>query len=286
VQPVLSRAPAQSRGKDAYRLFLQGRRLLHQGNREGYLRGIDLLEEAVKADPAYAAAWGNLSIACAAVLMFRLRNQEALITRARFAAGRALELDDSSPDAHTALGFVAGLTDFNFVEARRCFDNALKANPLYGFARVGRAILWWLPTGQLDEAEDELERVLSIDPLNTEALINLGRIFFFERRFAMAAETLQVVLDSNPEHGSAWLMLACAREQMGKKREAIEAYRQWQRLLSYSFTATWTKAVEQILLGNPRFAERTAKKMAWIARFTPAPLSGLVADLFIRLGDH
>lgn len=274
------------RDKEAYRLFLQGRRFLHQGNRESYLRGIDLLEEAVKADPAYAAAWGSLSIACAAVLMYRLRNQDALITRARFAAEKALELDGSSPDAHTALGFVAGFADFNFVEARRCFDNALQANPLYGFARVGRALLWWTPTGQLDEAEDELERVLSTDPLNTEALINLGRVFYFERRFDMAEETLQVVLDNHPQHGSAWLMLACAREQMGKKQEAIDAYRQWQRLLSYSFTATWTKAVEQILLGNRRFAERTAKKMAWIARFTPAPLSGLVADLFIRLGDY
>jgi adenylate cyclase len=289
LSPTPSRGPAHSRGrnnKDAYRLFLQGRRLLHQGKRESYLQGIDLLEEAVKADPAYAAAWGNLSVGCASALMFRLRNQNALITRARFAAERALQLDATSPDAHAALGFVAGFADFNFVEARRCFDNALLANPMYGFARVGRALLWCAPTGQLDEAEDELERVLSTDPLNAEALINLGRVFYFERRFDKAAETLQLVLDNNSQHGSAWLMLAWTREQMGMKPEAIDAYRQWQRLLSYSFTGVWTKAVEHILLGDLRFAERAAKKMAWIARFTPAPLSGLVADLFIRLGDH
>lgn len=218
--------------------------------------------------------------------MYRLRNQNALVARARLAADKALALDPSSPDAHTALGFVAGFADFNFVEARRYLDSALRANPLLAFARVGRALLWWCPTAQLDLAEDELERVLSTDPLNTEALIQLGRVFYFERRFEMAAETLQVVLDHNPQHGSAWLIMAVVREQMGQKQQAIEAYRHWQRLLAFSFTATWTEAVEQILLGNPQAAERTVKKMAWIAKVTPAPLSGLVADLFIRLGDH
>ncbi len=284
--PAVRARPVHGNADSAYRLFLRGRRLLHQGSREGYLQAIDSLEASVKADPAYAAAWSNLSIACASALMFRLRNAKSLIDRARFAAQRALELDALSADAHTALGIVSGLADFNWAEAKRCFDSALQPNPLYGFARIGRAMLWCAPTGQLDEAEDELERVLCNDPLNAEAQINLGRVFYFERRFDLAAEMLQAVLDSNPQHGNAWIMLAFVREQMGMKREAVDAYRHWERLLSFSFTTTWTNAVEQILLGNPKPAERTARKMAWMARLTPFPLAGFVADLFIRLGDY
>jgi hypothetical protein len=49
---------------------------------------------------------------------------------------------------------------------------------------------------------------------------------------AKAAETLQVVLDNNPQHSSAWLMLACAREQMGMKLEAIDAYRQLREVMA------------------------------------------------------
>ncbi len=284
--PAAQAHPAHHSGTSAYRLFLQGRRLLHQGNREGYLQSMELLEAAVKADPGYAAAWGNLSIACASALMFRLRNPDSLIARARVAAQKALELDAFSPDAHAALGLVAALADFNWAEARRWFDSALEANPIFGFARISRAMLWCAPTAQLDEAEDELERVLSNDPLNAEALINLGRVFYYERRFDMAAEMLQAVLDSSPQHGNAWVMLAFVREQMGMKQQALEAYRQWERLLSVSFTTTWTNAVEQILLGNPHAAERTTRKMVWMARFTPFPLAGLVADLFIRLENY
>jgi len=284
--PLVQTRPIHGNADSAYRLFLRGRRLLHQGSREGYLQAIDSLEAAVKADPAYAAAWSNLSIACASALMFRLRNAKSLVDRARFAAQKALELDALSPDAHTALGYVSGLADFNWTEAKRWFDSALQANPLYGFARIGRAMLWCAPTRQLDEAEDELERVLSNDPLNAEAQINLGRVFYFERRFDLAAEMLQAVLDSSPQHGNAWIMLAFVREQMGMKQEAVDAYRHWERLLSSSFTTTWTNAVEQILLGNPKPAERIARKMAWMARLTPFPLAGFVADLYIRLGDY
>jgi serine/threonine-protein kinase len=218
--------------------------------------------------------------------MFRLRNPDSLVTRARFAAQKALDLDASSPDAHAALGMVAGLADFDWSQARRWFDSALQLNPVSGFARIFRAMLWCAPTAQLDEAEDELERVLSNDPLNAEAMLNLGRVFYFERRFDVAVEMLQAVLDSNPQHGNTWVMLAFVREQMGMKQEALEAYRNWSRLLSTSFTTKWTGAVEQVLLGNRQAAERTARKLAWIAKFTPFPLAGFVADLFLRLGNY
>ncbi len=284
--PTVQTQRAHGNADSGYRLFVRGRRLLHQGSREGYLQAIDSLEASVKADPAYAAAWSNLSIACASALMFRLRNAKSLVDRARFAAEKALELDAFSLDAQTALGLVSGLADFNWAEAKRYFDSALQINPLYGFARIGRAMLWCAPTGQLDEAEDELERVLSNDPLNAEVQINLGRVFYFERRFDLATEMLQAVLDNNPQHGNAWIMLAFVREQMGMKQEAVDAYRHWERLLSSSFTTTWTNAVEQILLGNPKPAERTARKMAWMARLTLFPLAGFVADLFLRLGDY
>jgi serine/threonine-protein kinase len=278
--------PGHRSGNSAYQLFLQGRRLLHQGTREGYLQGIDALEAAVKKDPAFAVAWANLSIACAGSLMFRLRNPGPMVARARLAAQKVLELDPLSPEAHTALGFIAALADFDWTEAGRWFESALQANPLFGFARLGRAMLHLAPTGQLDEAEDELERLLSNDPLNTETLVNLGRVFYFERRFEMAAELLQAVLDNYPKHEHAWIMLAFVREQMGAKQEALAAYHQWGRLISSPFVTMWTKAVEQVLLGNHHAAERTTRKLVWMARLAPFPVSGMVADLFLRLGDH
>src|SRR5579863_4707644 len=74
--------PLHVKPDSAYRLFLRGRRLLHQGSREGYLQAIDSLEASVKADPAYTAARSNLSIACASALMFRLRNAKSMADRA------------------------------------------------------------------------------------------------------------------------------------------------------------------------------------------------------------
>jgi TolB-like protein/Tfp pilus assembly protein PilF len=273
-------------GNSVYRLFLQGRRLFHQGDSEGYLKGMESLESAVKLDPSYAAAWGTLALACTLLLSLRTQASEPLIVRARSAAEKALELDPRSPDARTALGMLAALADFNWVEARRWFDRSLEINPLHATARIGRAMFWCAPNMQLDEAEDELESLLSSDPLNLEAMLNLGRILYLQRRFDLAEETIQAILDSNPKHGSAWILLAFIREQAGKKQDALQAYQRWADLTSASFAKAWVKTIGQIMEGNRVSAGRAARKMAWTARFAPVPLAGFVEDLFIRLEDH
>ena len=279
-------APAHSCGNSAYRLFLQGRRLFHQGNNDGYSQGVELLESAVKLDPSYAAAWGTLALACVSLTMQRTRAPRPLIARARAAAQKAIELDPLSPDAHTALGMAAALADFNWSEARKWFDRSLQINSLNATARIGRAMFWLAPTMQLDEAEDEVERVLSSDPLNLEAMINLGRIFYLQRRFDLAAEMMEAILDSSPKNGNAWILLAFVREQAGMKQEALAAYQRWADLLAVSFAKNWVKAIAQIMDGNRRSAERTARRMAWTARFAPVPLAGFIGDLFMRLGHH
>jgi TolB-like protein/Tfp pilus assembly protein PilF len=279
-------APAHSCGNSAYRLFLQGRRLFHQGDNEGYLQGMKSLEAAVKLDPAYAAAWGTLALACVSLLALRTRPPQPLIARTRSAAQKALELDGLSLDAHTALGMLAALADFNWTEARQWFERALKINPLYPTARLAWAMLWCAPNLQLDEAEDALEGVLSTDPLNAEAMLNLGRIFYHQRRFDLAAEMMQAILDNNVKHGNAWIMLALVREQMGRKQDALESYHCWSNLVSASFAKTWVKAIDQIMNGDRESAERTARKLAWTAKLTTFPLAGLIADLYIRLENY
>jgi tetratricopeptide (TPR) repeat protein len=147
-------------------------------------------------------------------------------------------------------------------------------------------MFWCAPNMQLDEAEDELESLLGNDPLNLEAMINLGRIFYLQRRFDLAAEMMQAILDSNPNYGNAWILLAFVREQTGMNREALAAYQRWAELAAATFAQTWVKAIGQIMDGDRGSAARAAWKMAWMARFAPVPLAGFVADLFMRLEDH
>src|SRR5581483_10191352 len=88
-----------------------------------------------------------------------------VMPKAREAAEKALALDDSSAEAHTALGVVKLDFDRDREGAQREFLRAMQLNPGFAYARH-----WYAHSleaqGRLTEAIPEMRRALELDPLS------------------------------------------------------------------------------------------------------------------------
>ena len=108
--------------------------------------------------------------------------------RAKDAALKALELDDTLAEAHTSLALIKSSLDWDWSGADKEFQRAIELNPSYADAHRLHAVALW-QTGRLDEAIAETKTTLELDPLSLEDKIALWEIeFFLARQYDQAIE--------------------------------------------------------------------------------------------------
>ena len=136
--------------------YLKGRYFMRSGSEEDMSRARDYLEQAVAADPSYAAAYAGL--ADYYTLTDSLPPAEAF-DRARAYARKALALESDLADAHASLGYVYYYGDWNWPEAEREFLRAISLDP--NNSRARRRYGRFLGTmGRHSEASDQMDRAL------------------------------------------------------------------------------------------------------------------------------
>jgi tetratricopeptide (TPR) repeat protein len=163
---------------EAYQDYLKGRYWLNKFNVDGFNKGIEYFQQAIAKDPAYALAYSGLADG-----YNFLGGAEDLIPKkdafpkAKEAALKALELDDSLAEAHASLGYVKGAYDWDSSGAEREFQRAIELNPSYATAHrfYGLALAGM---GRFEEALRELKRALELDPLSTAGNHALALGFF------------------------------------------------------------------------------------------------------------
>jgi Tfp pilus assembly protein PilF len=68
------------------------------------------------------------------------------------------------------------------------------------------------------------EKILKVNPRSTEAMVNLGLLFYKQRRLKEAEIFLEKALTIDPQYTLAHFNLAIVLEDQGKKKEAIRHY--------------------------------------------------------------
>jgi len=118
---------------DAYQFYLKGRYFAEKLSKEGLEKGIDYFHRAIDLDPNFALAYDGLAYAYATSDDFFLPPREAM-PKAREAAKKALELDDTLPEAHTEMGIIDFWYEFDWSGAEREFRRAIELKPNYAHA--------------------------------------------------------------------------------------------------------------------------------------------------------
>lgn len=210
---LTSRSPAtMPRNYEAYDLYLKGQYFLNKRSVAGFDEAIRYFEQAVAKDPNYAPAYAGLADAYALMSGYSARPQIEFMPKARAAALKALDLDASMAEAHTALALIVQTYDWDWQTAEHEFRRAIELNPNYATAHHWYAehLMW---RGRFDEALQESEQARQLDPLSLIIAADNGAILYYSRHYDRAIKKWRSVQEMDPQFPRAHLILAAYTEK-------------------------------------------------------------------------
>jgi len=209
---------------EAHQLYLKGRFFWNKRTGNDLKKSIDYFNQAIAADPNYALAYAGVADAYVLLPSYTAGTPRDCYPKAKAAAKKALELDDTLAEAHTSLAMALCLYDFDFSQAAREFQRAIELNPNYATARHWYGNITLAALGRFDDAIVEGKRAVELDPLSLINNADLGFDYFFARRYDEAIEQVRKTLEMDPGFYSAYLTLGQALEMKGARDAAIEEY--------------------------------------------------------------
>ncbi|HEY2396554.1 MAG TPA: tetratricopeptide repeat protein [Rudaea sp.] len=222
-QRALSARPTEN--TEAYQLYLRGRFFWNKRTGDDLRRSIGYFEQAIAKDPNYALAYAALAQAQLLMPGYNGGSPREWFPQAETAAKKALALDETSSDAHAALGMVKQLYDFDSPGAIAEFERAIALNPNDGTAHHWLANHSLAATGQIEREITEMKRALELDPLALIFNANLAQAYIYARRYDDAVAQLRKVVEMDNGFYFARIMLGQALELGGHRDDAIIEYR-------------------------------------------------------------
>ena len=224
-------AKRDTENPEAYRLYLQGRYYWNQRTNEGVKKGLEYFQQAIEKDPGYALAYAGVadSYAVGNGEYLGLTPQEAR-PKAKAAALKALELDDSLAEAHTTLADTYLYYDWDFPKAQQEFLRAIAANPNYPTAHQWYAEYLYA-VGRFDEAIAEARRAQELDPLSVAINGSVAETYYYARKYDQAIEAYKATQKMDPNFISGHTGLALTYE---RKKMYPEAVAEWQAVVQLS----------------------------------------------------
>jgi serine/threonine-protein kinase len=209
---------------DAYRFYLKGRYFVTTKRTEEWIKkGIEYFQKAIDLDPNYALAHSGVAEAYGFLASSTGGwSPRKAYPKAKAAAMKALELDDTLGEAHCSLGFFRLLYDWNFAEAEREFEKAIRFSPNYPGAHDGYGF-YLKAVGRHDEAIEKCKLVQKLDLLSPFAHISLGYAYYFARDYDRAIDECNKALEMDKYSTFAYRNLGLAYLQQGKLESATGA---------------------------------------------------------------
>ena len=206
----LSRAETQKLAKkytenpEAYQLYLKGRFYWNKRTAVENQKAVEYFEQAIELDPTYALA--HAALADSYILQLPSISREERFAKARTEATKALAIDETLGEAHTAMAEVE-VDAWNWPAAERGFKRAIELNPNYPTARHWHGELL-SRLGRHDEAIREIKHAQELDPLSIPINTMAGHVLMMARRYDEAIEQFNKTLEMDRTFNLArgWLI--------------------------------------------------------------------------------
>ncbi|MBA3514930.1 MAG: tetratricopeptide repeat protein [Pyrinomonadaceae bacterium] len=271
---------------DAYQLYLKGRFYWNKRSGEGFQKALQYFQQAIERDPNYALAYSGL-----ADTYNLLGGPEAggdmppneMFPKAKAAALKALEIDETLAEPHVSLAHVTYFYDRDWATAEREFKRAIELNPNYAVAHHWYAI-YLSVVGRQREALAEIRRAQDLDPLSLIIKLWLGRILALSGQSDQAIEQLRKILEMDPNFVLAHLRLGLVYEEKGMYDEAISEFRQVLKLSGRKPLGVAAVAHAYALAGKREEAQEHLDELRQLSKqryVSPAS----IALIYIALGE-
>jgi len=264
---------ARSVNPEAHQAYLRGLDEVRRHTVESNAKAIEHFQRAIAIDPNDALAYAGLAVAYTS----SDEAPKASMPKAKAAALKAIELDDTLAEAHSSLGFIKLVFDWDWPGAEQELQRALQLNPNSPLAHMhyGRYLL--LVPHRMDDAIQSCQRAYDLDPAVPAELDDLVGILFFARKYTAAInEAAQELEDNSP-------LLAVAYAELGRRDEAL-AVAGRAEATTKSPTLLAQTASAYALAGDKRRAYALLEKV--LAQGNQQYVCGMnVAAVYSMLGD-
>jgi TolB-like protein len=205
---------------DALELYTRGRYFWGRPSADNLKKAREYFQQAIDKQGDFASAYAGLADTYLLLGYNRVLSPAEAAPKAKAAALKALELDDSLADAHTSLAGVACTFEADWSAAERGYNRAFELNPNYAIAHQ-----WWGQTlaglGRHAEAAAEIRRALEIDPVSLRAGNAAGSIMYLARRYGEAIEEYKKTLELDPNYAPTLTGLGRVYTVLGQKAHAL-----------------------------------------------------------------
>ncbi len=182
---------------EAEELYLKGRYYWTKRTPADLTKAVDFFTQSIVRDPNYAPAYVGLADCYNLLREFSAMPAAEAFPRASAAARKAVELDDSSAEAHASLAFVMFYWNWDITGAEREFRRAIKLNPDYALAHHWYAT-FLMVLGRSSEALQEINRAQKLDPASNPILADKGLILFHAGQTDQAIALLNQIETAQP----------------------------------------------------------------------------------------
>jgi len=267
---------------EAYQLYLKGR--FHWSRRapDDLSKAIEAYQQAIALDPNFALAYAALAEVYNSIGKQGDMLPKDCIPLAKAAASRALEIDPSLPEAHSALGDALAIYDWDWAESDRHFKKALELDGNISYIHLAYGGSYLFSVGKMDQSVAELEKALQLEPLS---LINNGVVIYgyvYARQYEKALRQARTAFDLEPNFPMMRGQLALALIVNGKNEEAISLLQQAPPNVP-GFEAAVMLAHAYAKQGKRTEAEQQVSLIRATAKSQARPY--YVASIYATLGD-
>jgi eukaryotic-like serine/threonine-protein kinase len=194
---------------ETHRLYLRGRFHWYRRTPEELLAALSLFKQATARDSTFAPAYTGIadSYGLLGCCGYDVQSPEDAMPRAKAAAIQALRLSPNLAAGHTSLAWVEYNYEWNWQAAEAELRRALELNPGYATAHMWLSGLLGV-LGRSNEALEEAQKALDVDPLALIVNANVGLQLYDARRFDEAIAQFRSTLDIEPNFPIAILWMA------------------------------------------------------------------------------
>ena len=275
-------ASARPINSEAYEDYLKGYYLLSTHTELNVRKGIAYFERAIQKDSKHALAYAGLAesyISLGQPWIGDMSPKEVL-PQAKAAATKALEIDDSLGEAHSALAHVVQLYDWDWQGAEKEYRRALELNPnsvtthiWYGeylqamgrneeaFVRERQAMeldplevgrLGWVfyTARQYDQGIRAFQKALELEPDDIQTHLGLGNVYGEKQMYREAIAELEKAVNLGNRHEDLVASLGKVLGHSGRKQEARRLLEELDERSTHHYISPWLFAIVQIGLGE------------------------------------
>jgi TolB-like protein/DNA-binding winged helix-turn-helix (wHTH) protein/Flp pilus assembly protein TadD len=207
---------------EAYVSYLKGRYFWNKRTADSLKIALAYFNQAIEEDPKYAQAYSGLADTYALLgdWQYAVMTPKEALPKAKAAAIKALELDNSLGEAHNSLAFCLDGFDWDFESAGKEFQRAIELNP--GYATTHHWYAWHLALlHRYDDAIAEMKKAQNLDPLSLVINADLAELLAIAHLYDESIQQSQKTIEMDPRFGLAHNHLGQAYLQTRRFDEAL-----------------------------------------------------------------